>query len=487
MSTSSMMRVHFSSDDKAFMAFSDLVICTPKERNLVALSVAGIDSAVKGFAALSHSNHSKLLWFEDPDKVADLSVLGSGRSVEIDGRQRFRSMTSKLAGGSTHAIILAVDAVAETESEEPVVIAWDGDMDRAFLETLIAKFSIPLRSEWSSYLFEECQNEGYIRELTVISTLKTVSAIQLKMNEEELANLIKRGFQMGILFISEGVGSGGNLREIKNVTEYLSSYGTALAERLSEVFQPHHVPGDPLPPKINTLIRKPFIAQADVAYGITKALSAKINTVSKGDYGLSYLCVNKTGIVVGEMGCGKTMVALVAAHLLHGDNYRVLIQAPGHLIKKWKREVEITIPGAKATILNDYKDVLKLREKIGTKPNGPEFYVISRDRAKLGYFLKTAAIWKSRKTTKLDYGGGWTCPDCATTLLDGEGVPLPFESMLKMTEANLKCPNCKAKLWSADNARVKRMAPVDIFKKYFNGFFDLFVPDEVHERAPRSA
>ena len=490
-STSSMMRVYFSSDDKAFHAFTDLVICTAdKEKNLVALSVAGIDSAVKGFAALSHSNHSKLLWLEDPDKVTDLSVLGkSGKSVNIDGRQRFRSMTSKLIGGSTHAIILSVDAVAETESENPIVIAWDGNMDRAFLETLIAKYPIPLIAEWSTYLFNACKKAGYVEELTVISTAKPVKAIRLGMSELELADLVKKGFVLGALSIEEGIGEGSDLAEITNVTGYLNSYGNALAQRLGDVFQPHHKPGiDPLPPKINSLIRKPFKAQADVAYGLVKALGGKGTVLMEGETDSGNplrkaVFGQKTALAVGEMGSGKTMIALVVAHLLHGDNYRVLIQAPGHLVKKWKREAEITIPGANAVILADFKDVMKLRDKAHTKPVGPEFYIISRDRAKLGYFQKAAAIWKSRKTKKRDYGEGWICPDCATILVDIEGVPLPFEGMLKMTEANLKCqnPECGTKLWSADNTRVRRMAPVELFKKYFDGFFDLFVPDEVHE------
>lgn len=487
MSISSMLRVYFSSDDKAFSAMTDLVIFTPGEKNLVALSVAGLDSSVKAFVALSHSNHSKFIWFEDPDKITDLSKVFSrrGQSVEIDGRQRFRSMTSKLAGGSTHAIMLSVDAVAETASEKPIVIAWDGDMDKAFLETLIAKYPIPLLPAWSAYLFDACKNAGYVEELTVISTSKPVKAIRLGMSELELAVLIKRGFNAGVLSIDEGVGEGSNLNEIKNVTGYLNSYGGALAQRLSTVFEPHHRPGvDPLPPKINSLIRKPFKAQADVAYGLVKTLSIQKTgvAVGKSDGGSFKTVANhKTAIVVGEMGSGKTMVALAVAHLLHGDNYRVLIQAPGHLVKKWKREIEITIPGANAVILADFKEVMKMRDKAHTKPVGPEFYIISRDRAKLGYFQKAAAIWKTRRTKKRNYGEGWTCPDCTTMLVDAEDVPLPFEAMQKMTEANIKCPKCGTKLWSCDNTRVRRVAPVELFKKYFDGFFDLFVPDEVHE------
>jgi hypothetical protein len=49
---------------------------------------------------------------------------------------------------------------------------------------------------------------------------------------------------------------------------------------------------------------------------------------------------------------------------------------PGHLVKKWKREVLATIPGARATIIRSLKDVIQLNRK---KPEVPEYLVKKGD------------------------------------------------------------------------------------------------------------
>ena len=59
---------------------------------------------------------------------------------------------------------------------------------------------------------------------------------------------------------------------------------------------------------------------------------------------------------------------------------RILIICPPHLVPKWKREVEQTVPGVRAAIVESITDLERLRLSIGS---GPLFAVMSREKAKL--------------------------------------------------------------------------------------------------------
>lgn len=488
-----MFRVLYTNFDAGIgvSAYADVVI-TDDKKNLIFSSIAGSDSAVKALIAVGHGTHARFLQIEDPVKTGRLK----SKEAHIEGDQRFRSLTSKI-GDLTHGIIVSTDAVADTESKEPVMIAWDGDILKAFYETLVAKYPVPLLPEWSTYLFNESVKRGFVNNLIVSSVDKPILAARLQLDQEKLESIVKDGFRSGILVVPEGEHDGGALEEIKDVTGYLNSYGSALANRLQDVFKPHHRPGiDELDPKLNSLYRKPFRAQADVAMGITKALqsSDKAAQSFQGN-GIHSLATSKGAIIVGEMGSGKTILGITVAHLLHQEAYRVIIMAPGHLVKKWKREVEITVPNAKGIILHDFKDVIGLRSLVGSKPSCPEFYIISRDRAKLGYYNRCAAKWVDIRPSKGSrvaraHRTGWVCPSCGEIQLvkkDNDMVPAEYEEFQEMKTTNQKCSGCGTKLWSADNKRVRRVAPVDILKNYFKGFFDLFIADEIHELKGASA
>ena len=88
------------------------------------------------------------------------------------------------------------------------------------------------------------------------------------------------------------------------------------------------------------------------------------------------------------MGTGKTFIAAAAAAYMAGFK-RVLVLGPPHLVPKWKREVEMTVPGARAVIVKSITDLQRLCFSIGA---GPLFAVMSREKAKLFYRWKAAVI-----------------------------------------------------------------------------------------------
>ncbi len=245
------------------------------------------------------------------------------------------------------------------------------------------------------------------------------------------------------------------LDEITNVTEYLRTFGPLLAEKIKKSAEPCFYPGQAWDPKMEELLRKPFAAQGDVIMGLCGVLDEK-----------------KSAIICAEMGTGKTLISLAATYVSRNGAgpARTLIMCPGHLVKKWQREVLKTIPDAQALILRNLKDILALEQNTG-KPKLPEYYVISKDRAKLSYAWRPVFIrHKSRK--------GLYCPDCGSVITDNDDVPVD-ETWLKRQRRY--CKQCKGALWQANNTRFRRFAVAEYLKRYFKGWFDFAIFDEVHE------
>jgi hypothetical protein len=77
-------------------------------------------------------------------------------------------------------------------------------------------------------------------------------------------------------------------------------------------------------------------------------------------------------------------------------NYRAIVLCPDHLCKKWKLELEETIPGVKVMLFDVngkgckylISDMTRLHDRIKgprgrwTKPQGAEWYILCRDQAK---------------------------------------------------------------------------------------------------------
>jgi superfamily II DNA or RNA helicase len=135
---------------------------------------------------------------------------------------------------------------------------------------------------------------------------------------------------------------------------------------------------------------------------------------------------NGVGNVQGEMGLGKTILGAATLDLLHA--YPAVILCPPHLVPKWIREIEETIPGARAMELirigrnaddpgdvNDVRKFLQLCEegKLGQKPVA----VIAHTSAKYGAGWEHAVVRK--KFVDEEDGQVFealTCPECGSPI-----------------------------------------------------------------------
>ncbi len=254
-----------------------------------------------------------------------------------------------------------------------------------------------------------------------------------------------------------------------DLAEFIDTYRDAIAQRVVESYPPRYRPsenGRPLP----QLLRSPLGAQADAIRAAALSLDTHRGTT-----------------VVGEMGTGKTFIAASAAHM--AGFRRVLVLCPPHLTRKWRREVEETVPDARAVIVTSITDLKRLRLSHGP---GPLFVVMSRERAKLSYRWLPAVVerWATaggklvRDEETLEPFRVPCCPDCYEPIVDKDGLPLTLKDLARRKRS---CDDCGSALWQADHSGPKRYPLADYVKHHLRGFFDLLIGDECHEYKGRGS
>ena len=254
-----------------------------------------------------------------------------------------------------------------------------------------------------------------------------------------------------------------------DLSEFIDTYKDAIAQRVVESYPPLYRPsenGHGLP----ALLRSPLGAQADAIRGAALSLGAHQGTN-----------------LVGEMGTGKTFIGASAAYM--AGFQRILVLCPPHLTRKWKREVELTVPGARAAIVASITDLERLRLSIGS---GPLFAIMSRERAKLSYRWLPVANWrwatvKGRLVRDEETGLPFRipcCPACTEQIVDKDGLPLTEEELGRKKRS---CSGCGSALWQADPNGPKRYPLSDYIKKRMKGWFELLVGDEIHEYKARGS
>ncbi len=191
------------------------------------------------------------------------------------------------------------------------------------------------------------------------------------------------------------------------IDNYFQQYGKFHVAKATELLEPLHKPGVDELPKFEHVLRQPFEPQAHVIAAAMQMLT-----------------VQQRGVIVGEMGTGKTLMGMLSVHEHaklsarkggRNGNYRAIILCPDHLIKKWKDELEETIGGVKVhtfdaagkgqshligemvALYEELRDPQSFkRNKRWKKPVGANWYVLGRNQAK---FLPTRQPKAMRRMT----------------------------------------------------------------------------------------
>lgn len=234
------------------------------------------------------------------------------------------------------------------------------------------------------------------------------------------------------------------------LTDFIKQFGSGLMEAVQSQNPPvfDGTPSLSREQLMDTMLRSPFEAQREVIQSVSNLLI---------DKGLGASVIN------GDMGTGKSIMAVVVAAILHAEGYkRTLLISPPHLVYKWRREIIETVKDAKVWVLNGPDTLAKLlaiRDSLGEPENqGPEFYVIGRVRMRMGNHWKTSIVSRKRhsclpvnlrdsssrsvvRTNELA-----ACPDCGTIQNDEDGNSIAFSAFPQETQMN--CSQCSSPLWS---------------------------------------
>ncbi len=244
------------------------------------------------------------------------------------------------------------------------------------------------------------------------------------------------------------------ISDCSTLESYITTYGNLLGSQVSQATQPLHVPGrdEPLPIE---LLRQPYAPQAHV-------ITAGIKCWRRGD---------KTVNIVAECGTGKTLMGMAMCHgHAAGRPYNAVVFCPPHLVVKWKREIEKTIPDAAAVIVSGYRMMTLCRFR--HKPQRPVWWIISNSKAKL------SPSWKAVYNEKEGIAHCCACFE-AVMKVQGQGeeiVPVPIADLHRR---QTKCPECQSPLWAFTND-LDRWPCAKYVQKKLRGVFQYLIVDEIH-------
>lgn len=294
------------------------------------------------------------------------------------------------------------------------------------------------------------------------------------------------------------------MNELTCITSYLSQYGAELGQRVVDQFPPLHRPSDPHWPALNQLKRRPFPAQTLAIMGIVKRWEEA-----------------RCAAAVAECGTGKTLISLgsVFTHA-RGRRFTALAMVPPQIQEKWARECFVTLPGVRVFFIDGVRNGVSsngftgvnevkyragriVREGLRTTLSDlrlakhhrsararwdatvgvPSIFIVSRERAKLGYF------WRHAYSTPRSgpFQGSVVNPDTGKPILtaDDQLRRGDFRKSKHSEQVQRDSPNGRrpfhSALWQADNDKIARMAPIEFIGRHLSPFFDYGIADEVHE------
>ena len=156
------------------------------------------------------------------------------------------------------------------------------------------------------------------------------------------------------------------------MADILDNYGRGLMAAMLQQCPVIHDPTSPtnIAVPVAALSRPLFNAQHEGVQALVKIL---------GGAGLSIRRRrNKGAFLLGEIGSGKTSVALATAKTLGSD--KTLVLCPPHLLDGWKEQIQLVTPEVAVVVLETPSDVDRV-----ARMDGPVIAILNRETAKLGH------------------------------------------------------------------------------------------------------
>jgi SNF2 family DNA or RNA helicase len=231
--------------------------------------------------------------------------------------------------------------------------------------------------------------------------------------------------------------------ESMTLSDFIQTFSDSLQRKVLDTMKPVYTPKEETTHEFQCLKRMPYPAQAHTAKAVFDTLEHQSSVY-----------------VVGEMGTGKTQVSISTVSLFQNPQ-RILVLCPPHLVSKWEREIKSILPDVRVVQLRKLSQILCLKGRRPEKPATHEFWILSRERAKLNHSWKP--VWAKRTVN-------YACPSCGQF----------FEEQKQLSEKKReKCAACKESLWQATPP--KRFALATFIRRWLKGYFNIIIADEAHE------
>lgn len=335
------------------------------------------------------------------------------------------------------------------------------DKQRKIYDKIYKHLSVPMLPEWREYICNIITNRNFVSELTVITGHDNLPfrACKLLITKRQLAEIISGGLREGHINVMGSNDPSLLIGSIKGLNDYLNVFGETLAAKIQDSFRPKFIPGvDSYDEFANNYDDSVYSTGIEIFEAQKSVIQATVNNLKK----------QSSTYVISEMGTGKTLMGAGAAYAHHSfKNKRGLnsiVLCPGHLVEKWKREIENFVPNSKAMIVKHISDITGLESRLRNKKKIENtFVIISKEDAKLTYLERPCAVWSERLNT-------FVCPDCGKPLhkkIKNEWFKFDETDMLTKLAMNSKCTNkvtkwnrkerkyeeveCNAKLWTVLN------------------------------------
>lgn len=396
----------------------------------------------------------------------------SNKKIAFMGKHFSRNTESKYKY-SVKSVYLSRDRMAygiiiNQDIGEKYLITTANAEEEDIYALLMNNYTAPIMKKWVPALVDRMVKDGHLKRVqyNIFSVddermtklhgkkipVKELAVWEIKLTQEELEETLSDMLKSRIIYISQ---TPVQELEFTDMDSYLMKYGKVLADKIESQIDSHM----DLKGSVDGLALKNkrlFPQQAACVNGI-KALK---------ENGRSY------GLMIEGMGVGKTIqgASIVESYFAeewlseHKDmtlkdmyldenslNYRAIVNAPGHLVKKWKEEIETEVPYAKATIISDLSDLIALRKHVKDR-HGREVFIIGKDKAKLGS-MESPIPSKVSKMRPM----GEICMDCLTASVDVEEYPtlkkmqpfekkdIPFNGNVRFKGMDGRCPSCKGR------------------------------------------
>lgn len=330
-------------------------------------------------------------------------------------------------------------------------------------------FTTPILRSWIPWIMQEMLKRDCHGSTNVM--LEKLRCFQMNCavvnaTSDDLDQLVSDGVQSGELEIGpkrkiKGSDSATTIHDCQTLEQYFDRYGVLLGQQAQKTLNPLHVPGRDAPLDFSDTLRAPYVAQAHCVTAAVKAFHSHVPSI----------------LFTAAVGTGKTTLASLTAHKhaqsVSNANYRAIVMCPPHLVDKWEEEIRETLSGIDVFHITGYQQVMKLWESRHIEPARPSWYIISRERAKMG------AKWESAYTLR-EYEEIPRCLFCGEKVLDKDDVPVSPDVLEK---SRCYCSHCDSPLWTyvRETGRLDHWEPARLIHKKLRGFFDYAIFDEIHE------